>query len=614
MGSDTVNNLQQRLTMVTEWHERAQAELARCLGSKDHTASLRKRIENSDSSIPLLQCYDSTIAEKDRELAEAKGELARLKGQLENVTAIARESSVGANTVKEKAELQVEEANVKLRQRIEECTSLKEQLAHTQRELASLRDMATNLQLGDNGNAKETIKRLARELELKDEAWREATTLTSQLQHQTATLQAQLAGMKQQLVEDRTEQETQKVQLHLAARENDDKVQEIERLRDKMVATLKHSNENHNTHLQMIEAKHRNVVESLRQEARQHEATVMKLKAQLSRVDVIFGGGSGALTVGGALSSAGGQGNHASGNRSGIAAISDLVESQAKHAMELEIKRLYADLSTAQLQRDDLQSRLEQTLATRRWESDQNVRSAQKDAELLSVRLKEIEERSARLESELEKCKDTIRQLRDEAKTSASDRAKLQREKTDAVARCDDAKRAAVSSLEEVDRARQEGKDRLEAEERLRRTLERRMEECKRDEQAMRDRAAGDLADLSRTVNELKGANQDLHDQLAAAQAALAEKERLLESAVTKANRMSQGLTSHKNLVATCEARIAELLQREAQLSAELRDLNVFMEKCRLENVRISRDRERYLQEVKLLTKRNAAPITKRSC
>jgi len=43
----------------------------------------------------------------------------------------------------------------------------------------------------------------------------------------------------------------------LVAKENEDKLQEIERLRNKMVQALKQSSENHNTHLRIVEEKHR---------------------------------------------------------------------------------------------------------------------------------------------------------------------------------------------------------------------------------------------------------------------------------------------------------------------------------------------------------------------
>ena len=312
--------------------------------------------------------------------------------------------------------------------------------------------------------------------------------------------------------------EGHKIQLHLAARENDDKVQELERLRAKMSQALKQSSENHVQHLKLVEEKHRAAVESQREELRSQETIITKLRAQLARADWLQGA-----------------------NKTQDSAMS-LVDTQTRMAQEQEIKRLYSEISALTAQRDEAVFRLEAVNSSRKNDLDERLRESRRDADGLRSRVRELEERLAVLQTEHSRAVDEARVAKEECRTAQADRSRIMNEKQELVRQADQSKRAQIQAEEKAESVAQETQRQLEAEKRVVRTMERRITDMRQEDQQLRDRLTAECEDWRRQFEQTSAALRDQQQKVSELRTALSEKEKIAETLTVKCERLTQGL------------------------------------------------------------------------
>ncbi|KEG05279.1 hypothetical protein DQ04_24171000, partial [Trypanosoma grayi] len=85
--SENIESLQKRLQVSDEWNMRLQSQIQELLRlPRSEVEAMRSRMHNPDIAIPLLQCYDAAILEKQEENEKLQQENGKLKAKLEATT------------------------------------------------------------------------------------------------------------------------------------------------------------------------------------------------------------------------------------------------------------------------------------------------------------------------------------------------------------------------------------------------------------------------------------------------------------------------------------------------------------------------------------------------
>jgi chromosome segregation ATPase len=571
--SNDINLLKQKLKTVSEWHDRAEAMLAHIQRLPDHSRMLRHRFEDP-ASIPLLQNYDDAILQKEEEIQKLSVEVQELKKRLETNTAEVSEQVKASRVAEERAHVAAEESSLRVQAVSNENAHLRAHISELEAETAALKDRLQAMIIAES-RSKDTYTKAVRET---DDLHNEVQQLRDKLhrsEQETQSLKRQLDSLGNAREEEQQSTESQKVQLHLLSKENEDKVQEIERLRNKIVHALKQAADNHTTHLKIVEEKHRTVVENLHEQIRAQEAAALRMRAQLSRVEV--------------------QQTPPSLSPSAI------IDSHARNVQEVELKRLYAEVTSLQLQRDDLQFRMEQLQASSRRDADQAVRDLKRDLELLKYRARDLEERNTKLETELNSQRESNRRIQQDKKLSLEENQRLAHSIEDLEKKLAEALKQNASLSSQLEASRTEHRDALEEERTVAQTMERRLEETKKEAGAERDRLRQQKSELERQLAEERSIVKELQGKVSVSQRSSMEKDLELQNQSAKADRLAQGLALHKQQIQLLDDRLNGMLLAEQQYKRDLRSLTLHVEQLRMDNVRIARERDRLAGEVTTL-------------
>ena len=567
----------ERLRHAEDIAARLNTQLQQVAGmTHNDLAKFRNRMLNPDIAIPLLQCYDATIEEKSNEIEALKAELRKAQSRSESIGA----DRVDLENQLKVSNMQISEMLQNERRTAEDSTrsilAMQSEIALLRQQLAEMHESRSSLQSRVEKEAvhtKELLDKLAEQGKKLEDA-----------ESALASAKKQLQNAKLQDDDGQSLLETQRIQLALISKENDDKVHEIERLRNKMGQMLKQSEDNHLSHLRIVEEKHKHVVESLREEVRAQEMTVLKLRAQLSRADIMPGanGGNGVVSLAGA-------------HRPTTA---DVLDSQSRQAQDFEIKRLASELTSAQLMRDDALFRLDQLNLTRRQDADDRFAEAKRDLEVARSRAKECDERAERLQRELNSASESLRTARDKLKFSQAETAKVAHERETLQKKYDELKKTVSDKEEQLQVAVQDKADAVESATRASSQLERRLEESRREMQSLREKFSINLNDAERAKETLTRENRELFQSLQVAQGALRDKDREVETANSKIGWLLKGLTQHKQQITECDQRLQSYAAQEAQSRGELKEAVVQLTHCKMELARCMRDRDRLAADV----------------
>lgn len=565
--------LKKQVAHLTSLHDRLQAKIAELIECPDFAAEVRATVLDPDACAPLLAEYDKELALKDRTINKLREEVAVLRGVLERRDSAGHEAGVAARTAEQRAQLHVDEADAKMGASDAVVGQLRKQLVQYKQELSIAQDRIQGLLIAE-GHTKDECKRLSIVTEEQTAMARAALDGRADAVQEADSLRRKLAAAVQADEEGKAAVEGHKIQLHLAARENDDKVQELERLRAKMSQALKQSSENHVQHLKLVEEKHRAAVESQREEIRAQEAVIVKLRAQLARADWLHGA--------------------AKANDSAMT----LVDSHTRVAQEQEIKRLYAEVSALTAQRDEAVFRLEAAASGRKSDIDDKVRQARKDADDLRLRVRELQERLSVLQTENSRVHEEARLGRDECRAAQSDKLRLLNEKQELMRAADGARRDKVVAEEAAESGAEEGKRQLEAERRIVRTLERRLSDMRAEHQQLSDRLTAEADDWRRQFEQAQSSLREASAKAGELRTALSERDKSVEALGVKCERLTAGLQAHRSKLVNVDARLHTTSQRESQLLEELHSSQLQLEQARLTAARCERDRDRMEREV----------------
>jgi chromosome segregation ATPase len=461
---------------------------------------------------------------------------------------------------------------------------LRRNVGELQRDLAAARDRISALVVSE-AQAREEARRHHAAFEDQAAAARAAVQAHAAVADELETTRRKLAQSVATEDECRAALEGARVQLHLSGRENDDKGLEVDRLRTKLTLALKQASDNHVTHLKLVEEKHRGVIEGMRAEARTQEATILKLRAQLSKADFIQGAARATDTA------------------------TQIVDSGVRVAQEAEIKRLHAELAAAQAARDEAQLRMEEVQTARRAEVDDRTRDARRETDAARARCRELEGRAAALEAQLLRQREIVTGAQEDARVAAAERTRAGNERADLQRQLDEARRQALVTDERTKAASAEQAAQMEVTQRTLRALERRLEDARRDDAAARDRLIVDLDDMRRSGEEARAQLREANTRAAALQASLADRERAAEALGAKCERLEQGVHAHKLQLVDCDRRLSAATAREAQLGQELRTVGLHLEQVKMEYARLERARDRAAAEAEAL-QRHLASVT----
>ncbi|CUG88401.1 Hypothetical protein, putative [Bodo saltans] len=563
--------LQRRLVHYEDLNQRLNTTLQQLVRlPQAELGQFTARMQDPDIAVPLLQCYDAAISEKQQLLDTANADITRARVAL-------RASEAGRDDAVHAARLAEELARSTAERLRDDHERFHLQTEQIQTELHRMKEKAQQLIDSESSLKAQLVTEKQRSTDLAEALERargDAHGAAETLEH----AQRKLKANRLQDNEERYVSETQKVQLQLIAKENDDKLAEIERLRGKMVSALRQQQDNHTTHLRIVEDRHRAVVEALRDELRTQEVHMLKLRAQLARADV-----SSPLGGGGQL----------------VKSATEVLESQSRAAQAVEIKRLYSELSTAQLQRDEATYRYDQLVASRKSDSDDRVAELRRELEHQRARVKDAEDRVAQLQAEVSSTKDHLRAQKEKCKTLSSEMHIVVSERDSAARRAEEGKKALVRSEALVDQLRAEKNDAVAHEKRAVLSLERRTAEARQVETNAHDVLKQATEDSQRQLDGLRNQINDLQLAKHELAAQLQERDRAYEAQTGKMEKMSLGLQACKEQLVQCDERLVAFHQQEQQWKRDGRQLALVIEQLRMEAMRLQKDRDRALQELK---------------
>jgi hypothetical protein len=561
--------LAERLRLSEEWNVRLQNQIQSLLQlPANDVVKLRSKMQSPDIAIPLLQCYDATIQEKQAEIDALQQQNHRLRAAADALNAGHGEANNAVRIAEELLRQTAERAR-------EDSERAQREVEQLQRDLLQMRKVVTELT--------ESESALKRRVELETKKSADAAAQADQLRCEKTALEDALRDLQRKIAaqrgEDdasRHEQETQKIQLHLVSKENDDKMIEIERLRQRMVQALKQAAENHNTHLRIVEEKHKNVICAMREELKGQELMILKLRAQLARAEISPEGGRNCAVA--------------------LQTTAAVIDSQARQALELELKRLYGEVASAQMQRDDALYRLEQFLISRRSDGEDRIAEMQRNVDLHREQRRAAEERSERVEKQLSVCRDDLRRAREQLKSMAAEVQKVASERDLASRRAEDLQRQMSRHAEALSEARAEKDAAVEGERRGAKMLERRLQQCEEELQQERERVTSLIAEHDRKLHTLQQQLLEQDTRLNDAHTRADEKTRVAEVLQTKVERLQQGLKQFRDQAALHAEQQQRCAQQEQQYKHTIRSMTLLVEQLRMEAFRLEKDRDRALQ------------------
>lgn len=364
------------------------------------------------------------------------------------------------------------------------------------------------------------------------------------------------------------EGEAHRVRLHVLSRENEDKLQELERLRAKMVQALRQAGDNHAAHLRIVEERHRLAVEDLRQVNRTHEMEIMKLRAQLARLDPDSPSG-------------------AQLRRLHETSTVSLLEAQTRQAQDMEIKRLYGELGNVQRQRDEALDRVHNMTLTMQEKERGLLEDHRREGLSLQKRLHEVRNVLEKRESECMTLQSQVQQLREKLKKeeTGSQEARLERDslkrEVEELERKDSERERTIRQLQDERDARRGRESEIHAQ------LEQRVEEVLEDLRQSRSKSLQEASAAERERTELRHQLTETQKKLQAAQQLLAKRDREKEVLDVQMAKLQESLTSHKQQLAMCDAKLMELHRSKEELQRQQR-LNVLAtEHLKMENSRL---------------------------
>ncbi|EKF98597.1 hypothetical protein TCSYLVIO_010502 [Trypanosoma cruzi] len=567
---DDVESLHKRIQLSEEWNMRLQSQIQELLRlSQNEVKTMRDRMQNPDIAIPLLQCYDATILEKQEENEKLQREVDKLKLMLQAANDELEETREAVRM----AEAQLKELRMQAQ---EEHNSLENAKHEVEREAALVRQQLAR-SLDAEAALKREVDQLKRELNMAqgDVAHFQRDTVT--LGEEAKQTQSRLKTIESEKEETQQLGELQRIQLQLLSRENEDKLQELERIRHRMVQALRQSSDNHVAHLRVVEEKHREVVEGLRTQLNAQEMEVQKLRAQLARMDA---------------------GSKGSRYATSLRTTTELLEAQTRKAQEMELKRLYSELSSLQLQRDDALLRYEQLSSSLRREEADRLSEAQRETQGLRQKLRDQEQNYEQLDTERNRVKEELRVLREKCKSHASELQRARQERDQTLKKMEELRRALATAEETCERLRSEAKNDTAKERQRVHELEQHLDEVLREMQASKDRANASTTAMERQRDELRKELADSQERLTAVQARLSARDREAEVLAAKAEHLQEAVRMNQKQALSCNERVQQLLAQDEEKSRQLREMTLKVERLQWESARVSRAHDRLLEDV----------------
>jgi chromosome segregation ATPase len=571
-----VHQLLERLQISNEWNMRLNQQISELTQlPPGDVQEMRQRMLDPDIAIPLLQCYDAVIQEKTEEADQLRKETLELRAQLD---AFHRDQLDVSNAVRMAEDL-AKSVQGKASEEVQRYVTAVKEL---QEEVVRLRLEVTRALDSENA-AKQTAQHAAdKTVELEkalDAARQEARKAQELLQaaEQKWRQQEQQAGAEQ------TGLAVQQVQQQLLRQENADKTQELERLRAKMIQALRQTSDNHAAHLRIVEERHRMIVEDLRSVNRTQELEMLKLRAQLARWD----------PSNRSLSSYGDSGSGSGGGHAlRMQSTGELLEAQARQAREMEVKRLYGEVSALQQQRDDALRQYEQLTSRLQRDRDQQVQEAQRQLQSVQrslsdtrVRCEELEATKSAQEASLRQTREELRRVQQEAQqarlsfdSQTHRMTALQQQLAEAAAR--------IAAAEE------ERKRLVQHEQQRSTELEGSVASALKDVQEARERAYAEVEEVQRRHEQLQHSYQHLQEQLRERQQAVETKERARSILELQMGKLEEGLEGHKRRLAECDRRIQQLEGQLNEARQQQRSSCVTLEQLKIRNHQLTRARD----------------------
>jgi len=392
--------------------------------------------------------------------------------------------------------------------------------------------------------------------------------------------------------EEALEKEALHVQLQVLLRQREEMKKEVEQVRHKMIHSIRQAGENHAAHLRVVEERHRTALEDQRQVNRTHEMEILKLRAQLARMDPNASAIGGGMCGNPSATSAGGSG---SPRRGGMSSTSALLEAQTLQAQDIEIKRLYADLGHAQRQRDEALDRWHE-LSERMDEKERGwMDDHRREEQSLQQRLHEVRSQldrkdgeCTRLQRVVSEYKDRQRQLEDGQSELRQARDQLQEELAE--------QKKMLTEKDHILRHVQEDQDRYHGQEVERQArLEQRVEAVLEELRQSRNKSIADLQNVERERDTMRTQLQEGKKQLVAVQQMVAQRDREKEVMEIQMSKLLEGLSKHKNELLFTDNRLLELQRGKEEVERQQRINVLAMEHLKLENARLQQQLRRPL-------------------
>ncbi|KAG5481988.1 hypothetical protein LSCM1_05701 [Leishmania martiniquensis] len=570
-----LRQLRERLRVSDEWNVRLQCQLQALLRlPHNEVEEMRERMQDPDIAIPLLQCYDAVIQEKTEEVQRLRSEAADLQSRLDAFQKDHLDVSNAVRMAEELAKSVQGKATSEVQRYLEAVRGLQEELVRLRIEMARALD-AENAAKQDALRTAERATSLERALEAAKQ-----TASTAAAAREAAERKLKL--WEQQAEEEQTGSAVQAVQLQLMTEENANKSHELDRLRAKLAQALRQASENHAAHLRIVEERHRMIVEDLRNANRTQELEVLKLRAQLARWDTAH------------PSRTGGAGAAASAPTSSLRlqSTAELLETQTRQAQEMEVKRLYGEVSALQLQRNDAIRQCEQRTARLQRECDQQVQdvqrqlqSAQRSLSEVRSRCETLEETNAAQETSLRKARDELRQAKQDGQQHRLSAERQVHKLASAEKQLAEVKERLGALQEENQNAARKARERASE-------TEANVAGALQEAQSARERAYAEVGEVQRRYEQLRAQHAKLQDHLREREAALVKKDRERSILAAQMSRLEDGLEAHKRRVLESERRAQLLEQQLAETRQQQRDSFLSLEQVKLQNTQLMRTRD----------------------
>ncbi|KAH9584222.1 hypothetical protein LSM04_004511 [Trypanosoma melophagium] len=568
---EDVEVLQKRLQVSEEWNMRLQSQIQELLRlPRSEVEAMRGRMHNPDIAIPLLQCYDAAILEKQEENERLLLEANKLKSQLDAATVELQD----ARSSQHEAEVRLQEAHHIQQQQQQQLT---EQLHEAERSATRIQHELSR-SLDSEATLRRDVERLQQQLtELQHEMTRIQQD-NAELQEAAQQASRRLKNTASAAEATQQEGEVQRVQLQLLSKENADKLQELERLRLRMVQALRLASDNHAAHIRAVEERHRVAMETLRQQTATQEAEVLKLRAQLARLDA--------------------SSPHRSNNNSHLRSTAELLEAQTRQALEVEVKRLYGEVSAMQLQRDDAMMRYEQLSNSLRREESDKMSAVQRETQMLQQKLREQEQQYEQLDMEYNRTKEELRLLREKCKGYTTELQNAREEKDQSLRKVEELRRNLATAEEKCEQVRRKAKDDIAGERKRVEELEKHVENVARDIQTSKDRAYAATLAAERQCEELRHQLIEAQERLKTTQTRLSTREHEVEVLTSNVQHLQEAVRLNQQQALACDGRVQQLLQQDEEKSRKLREMTLLVERLKMEGARVARARDRLMEDV----------------